>query len=239
MSAGMLIKLPEVKTEITIDGSWFQERDALVAEAQKVTVIGSSTEYEVARSLMKKITSTSNRLDKMRLELARPYKRVDEILKAKSDEARKPLEELKGSLGVKLSDWAEAEQRRVEEERRKAEETERIEAEKQVAEKAKAEEAATALGLDETTEEPVTVVAATVIQPEAPKLRGVQTRIVFDVMDNAKVPRPFLSVDERKIKEWIKINEESIRKRLNDAPENSTEIISGVLIKIITTVTAR
>jgi len=176
-----------------------EEAHMLATVAARYSV-GTAEEYTVAGDELKRIKAAQRKLDELRKKITRP---MDAAKKAVLDLFRDPEDKLRqAEAGMKRAMIAysdEQEQIRREEQRR-AEDAARKEREKLEAQAARAANA----GKDaraEVLEQRAAAVVAPIIQREALKVSGVNTREVwqFAVTDDSLIPREFLAVDTVKI----------------------------------------
>ena len=233
MSKAVTIKLPPTTTEVTIHEEWIEARDKVVRDAQAVTAVTGQADYDTGSDTLRQITRMSNRLEELRKDFSKPFLQAQKAIKAAADEARQPLEEEKKRVSDLLSQYKAEERRRRAEEERKAEEERQAKLREQAEQ---AEAARELLGEDaepETEPEP----EPAVLVPRETRSDSSRTveRLVFRVEDEEQVPRPFLSVDERKIRAWRDENKERIQKALADGQQP----VPGVVFEIETKVTSR
>lgn len=205
---------------------WIVERDALVSEAKSIEKVESDTELDVSGGVQTSIQKHIKVIGKYRLDLTRP---LDELKKQIMDQEKElvaPLEteitrikRLNDAYATKLAQEAEAaRQRAIEEQAQRA-----MDAAKEP------EPESNPFG-DEVVfeDEPI---APPVFIPAGPKTSNnrMVTRYEFQVIAPNQVPREYCTVDESKIREYIKL---SIR--LNREPE-----IPGVVFNKKISVEAR
>jgi vacuolar-type H+-ATPase subunit H len=235
--ANMLIKLPNVTSEVTIRSEWMEERDRLVALSSGIAGIACQDSFSAGGELLKKITKTSNVLEKMRKELTDPYTAAAKIIKSAADKAREPLEAAKDRLQSMLNDFARAQAAKAEEERRRIEEQQRAEIEKQ---EAMNRIAAEEFGAEETE---IFAPSLPVVKPETKEARADDVRVShvlkFEVLDASEVPTAFKVVDPSLIRIWMRERSGEITGKLKDSPEAEKGILPGVRFYLDTQVCAR
>lgn len=194
-------------TTMQIDDPQVQE---LTAQTETMLALGTSYrvtnagEYATAGLELQRVKAMQKKLDELRKTMTRP---MDIAKKAILDFFRTPEEKLvRAENGIKGAMVGyQSEQDRI---RRlaqaKADEAARKEREKLAAQAQKAAQK----GRHEQAERlelRAASVVAPVIPSEAVRLRGVSVREVwkFEVTDEAKVPRDYLSVDEAKIRKVV------------------------------------
>jgi len=226
-----LIRLRDIKTEVSIDSDWFIQRDILLAEVKKLATVSSQEDYQLGANHLTKLTKVSNKVEAMRKDLAEPYAVAVKLIKSTSDVARKPLEDAKDALGKAMATWQRNETECQQKAACLAEEVARKEQERLLHERQIAEEAAKELGLEEPllpSEPIISVVVAP--PPSLVKAYGIRMSETFEisVLDEDKVPRPFMSVDLVKLRRYLNDNKNSIKAQLKD----KTQPIQGVEITI-------
>lgn len=220
-AAGFLI---EVKGMEKVIRDFFEPLKKKAHDSHKALTTSEKEELEklkpVEDHLKREINAYNAEQERIR---AAEQKRLDDLRAAeqkKIDDARKAEE-------VRLEAERKAEQARLDAiaaAERKAEEDRRVAA----AAKAKAEgdaaEAAriaalpppvvvAAVAAPVAVLPPAPVIQRTVVQSSTPKVAGVSTKTVwlFEVTDQAAVPREFLMVDERRIREFVQTLKESAK----------------------------
>ena len=187
---------PEVK-ELTA------QTEQLLALSATYTV-ATAAQYTDAGEQLKSIKAAAKKLDTLRKSMTQP---LDLAKKAIMDFFRAPEEKLaRAESGIKraMIAYSDEQDRIRREEQRKADEAAQRERERL----AKQAAAAAAKGNEtkaDALEQRAATVVAPIIQREAPKVSGVNTREVwlFEVVDEAAVPRQFMSVDESKIRKVV------------------------------------
>ncbi len=231
MTTALTIKLPDVTSEITLSATWLEHRDALVADAQQIKGIENQATYDAAADLLRKVTKSSNELEKIRKDLDKPFRDAASLIKETADKARQPLETVKASLQRVMADFAREQQRKADEERRKLEEAQRREAEEAAARHQELVEA----GIVED-DAPINVpeVKPAVPITEAPKASGIRMieRIAYTITDDDKVASMFRTTDERKINAWRDMNADRIKKAIKDNGDKPVEFSPGIEFRI-------
>ena len=236
-----VIKLPALNSEIEIAPDWIAARDQIVAEASGLVSVKDDSAFKLAGDMLRKITKTSNAMEAFRKQYAEPYAEAVKIIKGAADTAREPLEKAKARVQMMLNRYAEEQQRRAEEERKRIEEEQRRQIEAQLAAQEKARQEAETLGLDEPEPQEVALVVelATVVeQPRADSVR-VQTDVAWTLADEEKVDRAFLTIDSRKVNEYVRANKDRIAKAIKDDPAQADKIAPGLVFEIKTKVISR
>lgn len=162
--------------------------------------VTTAVQYSDGGEQLKKVKGAQNRLETLRQSITRP---LNAALKSANDLFREPAQRLfeaEKAIKGELSRYAEEQDRIRRDEQARADakarqEQERIEAQARRAAEAGKPEKAAAL------EQRAAAVQAPIIQREAPKIVGVSLREVpkFEITDPMKVPREYLTVDEKKI----------------------------------------
>lgn len=237
MSNNLMIRLPELKSEVRISKEWFAERDLLIGEASVISTISNSEDFSLGALLLNKITKASNSLEKMRRTLSKPFNDSLKLIKAASDRARSPLEEVKLELKSKLADYAnrQAEQYEKEEKLLETLKEESLQQEKFLTGLAEKEFGCADTELFNSIE----MELENTVEKAKASTVAVKSRISFEIIDEYKVPREFLSVDESKIRTWICMNKVLISQNLKNDSSYSEDAISGLKLKIETDITAR
>jgi hypothetical protein len=240
MTKALTVKLPNVTKEITISEKWLVARDELLKRSKAIKAVEGQEDFETACELQNQVTKTSNKLESMRKDISKPFADAQKLIKAAADKAREPLEGEKSRLKNLTGAYAEkqrqaqlAEQRRIEKEQREA-------AEKQLAEQRKEQEALDALGIEEEPEQPEPEITVpepepTVLAPQSDAARVV-TSVEWDLVNEPQVPRAFMSFDPRKVNEYKRSHNESLKKRLEDDPASGNQIVPGIVFRIKTDV---
>lgn len=199
-----------------------QEREAqAILDVAKAYVIDSPEMASAAAEELGQIKAKQKKLDDLRMSMTRP---LDEAKKRIMDLFRKPQELLasaettiKGAIGV----YQAEERRKAEELRKAAEEVARKEREllaEEARQAAEAAKAAAAAGDEEAAAQAsmqaaVLAAEAEVVEHFAPavveqpaKLAGISSRTDwdFEITDVNAIPREFLVVDEKKIRQYVK-----------------------------------
>lgn len=244
----LVVKLPEVVSEVKINGEWIAERDELIALSNAVVAIKDKGDFGLAGDYLKHITKTSNKLESLRKEIAEPFRNAAELIKKAADKARAPLEEAKMRLQCIMNEFAMAQARKAEEERKAIEEAQRKAIAEQATKaeeerkKAEAEAADDPLAGDLPEPEPfqpvIPTIAPTVEKAKADSVRVMET-LVFTVTDFDAVPRAMCTPDERKIRGWMMQCKDSIIKTLKENPAEAAKLMPGVKFSIETKVSSR
>ncbi len=180
-----VIKLPEMPPQVSINAEWLQARDELLITSREITRINGQGTFECAEILLKKITGTSNKLEKLRKELVKPLQDAQKIVKKAADTARDPLEQEKIRLKKLMTAFLDE----VEEQRRKEEEA-------RLAAQAESESPFAEFLEPEPSETDT---------PEVDRNFSSVTKVwTFEITNPAQVPREFCSPDEKKIREHVK-----------------------------------
>jgi hypothetical protein len=241
MSTAVTIRFPDLPQSVEIAPKWIEARDAILTEVEAIAAVADAETFEAGSELLRRITKTSNALEKFRKEFAEPFAEAARLVKRAADTAREPLEVAKGRLQNLLARYATEQQRKADEERKRIEAEQRAAIEKQMAERAAAEAAAADLGIDELPPEPEIV--APVIIPETSRARAdavrVQESVEWEVIDEGAVPVAFKMVDDRRINGWLAQNKDLVRKTLKDEPYKSGDLVPGIRFEIKTKVMSR
>lgn len=172
---------------------------SLVAKARTIK-IATADEYSGAAIELQTVKGARERLESLRKSFTQP---LDQAKKAIMDFFRAPTEQLDETERLykrAMIGFSDEQERIRREEQARADEAARKERERIEAQAAKAAESGKVEKADALQQRAAAVVAP-VIQREAPKVAGIETRKIyrFEVTDPAKVPREYLSVDEKKI----------------------------------------
>jgi len=237
MAVNLLIRLPSVSPEVTIGKDWFIERDKLLSEAGTLESISDEDSFKRGADLLSGVTRTSNKLEKMRRAFSRPFNEALKTIKKASDSARAPLENAKGELKAKLSSYADEQFRKYE-----AVQSEILEERKECAEK---QEYFRELARNEFGETETELFNPSFVDYDPGTAKpcaenvAVKANISFEIANASEVPREFLSVDEKKIRLWLNLHRDEIRRKLKTSPECSSSFIPGVSVKLETDVVSR
>lgn len=241
MSEVNIIHLPNVSSEIEISKDWIAERDSILAEAGKINSIQTKEAFAEGGDLLKRITKTSNAMERFRKDFAEPYQDAVKLIKRASDLARKPLEDAKNELQGLLNAYAAEQARKAADERQRIEAQQRKAIEAQIEAQRKAEDAADALGLDEPA--PVPEPVAPVIVPKEERARAdtvrVSESVTWNVRDEDAIPSAFKMLDPRKVNAWAAMNKDRVMRELKDAPEKAGAFVPGIEFRIETKVISR
>jgi len=195
------VKLP---ANIEVSPEWLKTRDGIMEKAAAVKAVASQADYTNAEIVLKLCVSVSNEAEKRRKDLTTPFNTLTKRIKAMADEAREPLETEKERLKSLLGKYI-VEQERL---RREAEEAAAMAALEMERKRAEAE--AAAAESDDAFAEPEypdteVDMGDLVPFPDEPIKSMTSTYVhwCFEVEDETQVPRGFLSVDERKIREYV------------------------------------
>lgn len=226
-TSAVVIKLPVFQKEIAVSGKLIAERDELVKASTAIAKVCNRGEYDKAGEVLADVTRLDNEIDEQRLELCRPFAKAQKDIKAKVDDALAKLRSEKKRIKDVMADWWMAEQARKCREAAERERQERKRAERELAEQQEREEQAAALGLDAPPPaEVVAQVAPVEIAPVSQIVRAPSMRVSFDLLDESKVPRAFMTFDPRKANEYIRQNKADIEKRV--AAGMADEIVDGL-----------
>lgn len=241
MTTALTIPIRGLPAEITIASEWMQRRDDALVTARGITAVKTQEEFDKATEAQSEVSKLSSSLEKMRLELGRPFREADALIKKRADEARRDLEAEKDRLKGLNAAFVRADMIRKQQEaerieaenRRRAEEAaeaNRLAAEEAAKKQAEAEAAAKELGLDavpavvqEAEVVPVEVVAAPVTTAKSYSAK-VQTVLRWEYVDAEAVPRAFCTPDDRKVNAYLRDNKDRIKAKL----ESNTQPIDGV-----------
>lgn len=236
-----IIKLPDLPDEVSITPDWLATRAELLAETGRLTEVASPVDFDAAGELLRKITKTSNAMERFRKQFGEPFQEAVRAIKKAADAARDPLEAEKSRLQRLLNVYAAEQQRKAEEERRLIEAEQRKEIERQMAERAKAAEAAEALGLEDELPPPPVEVPA--IRPQVERARAdavrVQESVEWEIDDEGAVPPVFKMVDPRRVNGWLAQNRETVKDALKNDPERSKQLVPGIRFSVQTKVISR
>ena len=228
----IIVKLPEVTTHVSIGSAWVQARNELIQRAEQIGSITTADQMQEASDCLGQITKTSNLLEKMRKEIAAPFRTADSLIKQAADKARESLELAKSNLSSKMSVYAVAQRKAQEAEQKRIEDEQRKQIEEQLAK----QQQAVAAGLADESEPFVPEVAPTVPETIQQKIQGsvVIERIEAQITDSSLVPSELKTVDMAKINSWKRINEERIKKVIRESP--AEVLVPGVKFIIVTDV---
>jgi hypothetical protein len=235
MSQELIVKLPDVVQQVSISSAWIEERDQIVKASTAITAVTTKTDFEASGDLLKKITKTSKGLEELRKKISDPFRAAADLIKKTADNARLPLEIEKERIQRMMNGYAAEQARKQEEERKKIEAQQRKAIEEQ---QAKAEAEAEVFGEPEE----IAPVVVPVIAPVEQKARADSVKVTetleFTIKDAESVPRAFCSVDEVKIRGWMKMNKDRVTDMLKNNA-NKGGFIDGVEFRIETKVSAR
>lgn len=223
MTNAIAVKIPDMKTELQLSPAWMQTRDELISEVEGITV-EDELQFDTGSSLLNRITKHDRGLEKIRKEYAKPFQDAAKAIKAAADGASDELRKKKKELQAKLETYAAAARKAEAEARREAE---KVEQEKVEAALARHQELVD-VGLadeDDVVEAPPTEMVVPEAQARNSSVRSIED-VKFEVTDEEKIPRAFLSVDEKKIREYIRTRKEEIKTRLEE--DENCAVISGV-----------
>jgi len=175
-----------IPTDISIDVEWVAKRDEIIEQATALLAEGidSQEAYTKAEKVLKSVTSHSNKLDKQRLDFCRPITDFTKKAKQVSDAAREAIELKKSELKRKMAAFVRQAQR---------------EAEKKIEEEAKAAAA-----------NPFAAMISEANADKPAKLQTSGSRVAevwaWELVDETKIPREFLTIDTTKINAAVREN---------------------------------
>jgi len=233
MASDLIVKLPSLVTQVTIDGKWLAARDELLKQLTALQTIASPEEYARGEAILKQITRMSNTLEAMRKDFARPFQDAAGLIKEASDKARSPMELAKANLQKIMTDYWKEQKRKEAAEALRREEEKRKEIEKQQAE----HQAAVDAGLVDEDEAFVPAPAQeTIPTPPTVVLKSHGTsmveHVVWELVDEDKVSVEFKSLDQTKVNAWKKLNEDRIKKAIAADPTGVVEYVPGLKFKL-------
>lgn len=239
--APLTIALPGVLSEVTIAGEVLATRDRLLAKARAVGAVSNQAEFEAATEAQAAATKFLGTVEKQRLAFTRPLDAAKKTVIKAVDAAFGELEAEKARVQALASQYADDQRRAAEAERQRLEREQQDAIARQVQEQ-EAQQAALAEAFGEDIQpapEPVIAPAMPAPAVETPRsyAASIRERVVFAVADPDAVPRAFLTVDERKVREWARENEDRIRAGLADAPP--AQLVPGIVFSIETKTVGR
>ena len=194
-----------------IKESWINEKEIALSNALEIKQVTTESELEYSGAIQTGINKLIKALGRERLNCTRPIdalkKDITNLEKAEIKELSAELNRLKtlnGAYATKLM-------REQQEVRRIAEEKARAEAEKAAAEQLEIEQQARDIfGEDaEVVSEPV---ERPVELPKVEKPKTAENKFIetwhFEIIDSTQIPRQFLIPDERKIRQYVKMQKE-------------------------------
>lgn len=237
-----VIKLPEIPAEITIAPDWLATRAEIIEAASAVALIETGEDFDAAGELLRRITKTSNAMERFRKDMTAPLTEASRVVKRAADTARKPLEDAKARLQQLLNAYAAEQQRKAEEERRRIEAEQRRAVEEQLARQQAEQEAADALGFDEP-DEPLPEPEVPAIVPQVDRARAdavrVQESIDWEIVDEGAIPRAFLALDPRRVNGFVAQHKDRIRELVKEQPDEAAKLVPGIAFRIETKVISR
>ncbi len=242
MSEKSIIKLPTIPSEVTIAPDWIAARDELVEEVVGFEAIESAGDFDDAGELLRKITKTSNAMERFRKDMTAPLTEATRVVKKAADAAREPLEKAKAMLQQLLNRYAAEQDRKRREEQARIEAEQRKAIEAQLAKQEQERENADDLGIDLDDEPaPAPEVPAIIPQVEAARSDGVrvQKNVAWEVTDEGAIPRVFLILDPRKVNGYMAQHKDEIMKVLEEKPEHEGSFVPGLRFRIETKVISR
>lgn len=204
---------------------WSARAAGLLQQFADLDTVTDNDTYQTAGSLLQAITSHSNQLDKDRLEACRPINAKLKEIKAETDKARKPLEDVKKAISKSMADYTSEQSRIADEEARRIRE--------QQAEEARL--AKELLGEDTPEPEPEPQIP-TAAPPKSSAVRTVK-RLAFELTDLTQVPHRFLVVDSAKVNAFLRENRDAIIKTLEE--DDDAFVIPGLSLTIETSIQSR
>jgi hypothetical protein len=236
-----VIQLPKLLPQIEIAPDWISARDQLLEDATGIADVNDDAAFAAAGELLRRLTKTSNAMEAFRKQYAEPYAEAVKIIKGAADTAREPLEKAKNRIQTAMNRYAEQQARLAEEERKRAEEEQRREVERRLAEQERARSEAEALGLDVPEMPPIEVTTETLPARVAPKADAVRVQqdVTWEVADEERVNRAFLSIDARKVNEWVRANKERVLEAMKDDEASGSRMLEGIVLKVKTKVISR
>lgn len=235
MSNELVVKLPDVVSQVSISSEWIEERDQLIRASVAVTAVSTKEEFEKGGELLKRITKVSKGLEDLRLQISKPFRDAADLIKKTADGACLPLRNEKERLQRVMNSYAAEQARKQEEERRRIEAEQRKAVEEQ---QAKAEAEAELFGESETPFAPAVPELKPVEQKAKAEAVKVTEALEFSIRDAESVPWAFCSVDETKIRGWMRINKDRVLDMLKKGIDKGS-FITGVEFRIETKVSSR
>ena len=197
---------PTIENELQSDAvKDLETRSTELADSYTDFTINSIEEYNGGADHLRMIKTMQKEVEAQRTDITKPLVQAQ---RAANDFFRPFADRLKraeGSIKSAMSSWKAEQDRIAREEQRKRDEAarkEREEAERKAEEARKRGRHSRAQQLEEQASETV----APVVQSEAPKTEGISYRKVwkYRITDEAQIPRKYLIVDERKIRQVVK-----------------------------------
>ena len=180
------LEVANLPSEITINKDWIELRKRSIDHAEKIQKIDNQLDFEDAEMAMKRCSTTSSSLEKVRKDLVKPFNAMSKSIKKMTDNARKELEgektRIKGLIGSYMNKVQEEQQKALEEHAEEVMSNPFAEFEE-----------------EETIEAPS--VTKTLIKT--------RSNWTYKVTDIKKVPREFLTIDTKALNTYIKANKEN------------------------------
>lgn len=189
-----------MSSELTLPPQLQEARTDIVTRASEVKIV-TPEDYQIAAELLRGIRTVR---DNISATFDEPIRAAHQAHKAMLDAKKKheaPLSTAEATVKSRMSTWTmEQERKRREEESRLREIARKEEEERRLAEAAKLEQQGEQEAAEALVAAPV-VPPTVVVAKSVPQTSGVSTRKVWKwrVLDEAVVPRQYLSVDEKKI----------------------------------------
>lgn len=234
------IRLPEFERELTIAPEWIQKRDEILSSAGMVRSVTTQDEFDIAAELLNRITKTSNKAESMRKDLGKPFLEAGRLIKEAADSARNELEYEKVRIKKILAIYANEQDRRRREEQAAADEAEREALAASRAKEAAATQAAADLGIKNEQTETFQSAAPskpTTVEAKSDSVR-VQVNVIWEVVDQSKIPRSFLAFDPRLVNAYLREHKDKFKETL-EAGGDGSGLIDGLAFKLDRQVSGR
>lgn len=174
-----------------------QDRDALLDGAKKQQV-ATQADSDVANVMLKKLAAAAKIIKQRFDEIMRPQNEALKKARALRDEILVPIDTTKRELSQRVLDWRDAEQRRIDAERAKAEAEEERRRKIQEAHAAKGHQV----------NAPTRV--ARPLPVEVRDTTKIRRRWTYEITDESQIPRQYLTVDRGAIQRAVQTGKREI-----------------------------
>lgn len=236
------VNIGDMDTSVSIPETWLATRSQILDLAKPIEAVKDQDEFEKAAAVVAKTTTISNQLEKQRLEFAKPFNHAAREIKKLCDEWRADLETEKKRIKKLCDKYAAKQAKKQREAQRRAAEEERRRAEEAFAAQQAEQAALDDLGIDEQpAPEPIEVAPVPAPYVEAAHSTAVRmpVNIKYEIVDLDKIPRAFMSIDTRKVNEYIRDNKATLKANLEDELGVKKEVVPGMMCWAEINVTGR
>jgi len=219
------------KLEVSPD--WFIEREKTLAKARVFSKVDTAKDNESAAAVLKEITRTLKKAEECRKDITRPLDAIKKSIMAAYNGAQDPLKVAQKWLKEKMVKFAEAEEQKRIEEKKKFEAEQAAKIEEQYNQHVEESKDTPNVDFKPVVEEaPVQKVAEKTYDSVVTK------SLVFEVSEMLSLPKKFLKVDEQAIRAALKEYKDFYMQKCAET-EGGVFESSGLKISVKTSVKSR